>query len=87
MGISSAEACGVELARETPPRRPPGSVAVALLDTDGNELARSRPLTEDATETNLRWAGAFKTASLQGKEICLEFRLRSAKLYSFAFQE
>ena len=64
-----------------------GSVTVTLFDTDGNELAQSRPVRKNATDTELRWRGPFEVTALKDKAIRLEFHLRNAKLYSFSFEE
>jgi hypothetical protein len=64
-----------------------GSVTAKVFEADGNALAQSKPLTQDATDTRLRWLGEFDAASLTGKGIGLEFQLRNAKLYSFALEE
>jgi hypothetical protein len=64
-----------------------GSVRASLFDANGNKLAQSKPLRKNATDTKLQWPGKFKSAGLKGKTIHLEFQLKNAKLYSFAFQE
>ena len=64
-----------------------GSVTATLFDADGNKLAHSKPLKKNATDTKLKWPGKFTSTALKGRTIHLEFQLRNAKLYSFAFQE
>ena len=64
-----------------------GSLTATLFDADGNKLAQSHPLRKDITDAQLRWPDTFTAAGLKGRTIRLQFQLRNAKLYSFAFQE
>jgi hypothetical protein len=64
-----------------------GSVTATLFGSDGNKLADSRPVRKTVTGAKLQWPGKLKLPALKGKKVYLEFRLRNAKLYSFAFQQ
>jgi hypothetical protein len=64
-----------------------GSLRAILLDADGKELKRSRPLTSDGTDVPLAWEDGADLTSLVGQPICLRVELDKAKLYAFGFAE
>ena len=62
-----------------------GSLRVAVLEADGLDLERSRPIKADVTDRAVGWEGGRGLAALEGREVRLRFELQSARLYSFSF--
>jgi hypothetical protein len=62
-----------------------GSLRVAVLEADGLDLERSRPIKADVTDRAVGWEGGKGLAALEGREVRLRFELQSARLYSFSF--
>jgi hypothetical protein len=64
-----------------------GSVTATIFDSEGNKLARSKPIKQSVTGEELYWSEKFRLASMKGKMIRIQFQLKNTKLYSFAFRE
>jgi hypothetical protein len=62
-----------------------GSLRVAVLDAEGCGLDDCRPITADVTDGVVRWRDGGNLDTVRGKPIRLQFELRQAKLYAFAF--
>lgn len=67
-----------------------GEISVGLRDEAGRvipgfSLEECPPLQKNATGAPVTWLRG-DLASLKGRSVCLEFRLRRAKLYSFRFE-
>jgi hypothetical protein len=60
-----------------------GSIRVTVLDTKGNELASSQPITGDATNQPVVFSNDF-TFTSHSEPVRLRFRCSSAKLYAFS---
>jgi hypothetical protein len=63
-----------------------GSVAVAVVDEEGNVLQQGRPITADATDAAVRWQAVGGLEPFVGKKIRLRFEITQAKLYSFGMK-
>ncbi|MBI5693827.1 MAG: hypothetical protein HZC55_27445 [Verrucomicrobia bacterium] len=68
-----------------------GEMRVGLLDRDGAPIAGRgaddcRILQINATGAQVTWADGGDLESLQGREVCVEFRSTRTKLYSFRFE-
>ena len=63
-----------------------GSVHVAVVDEQGTELARSKPINSTVTDGKVTWTDGWDLTGVSGKEIRLKFELNNAKLYAFQFQ-
>ena len=64
-----------------------GSIGVTLKDVEGKILAVSEPLKGNEAYALVEWKNGFKLSAHQGQLIRLKFRIKSAKLYSFMFDE
>lgn len=62
-----------------------GSVAVTVLDGDGQRVAVSELVTGDQPRAALRWKSG-DLDNVQGKTLRLRFTLRNAQLYSFWYE-
>ena len=67
---------------------PNGELRVAVLDRDekrieGLTLADCTPMAADSTIQRVRWKGGNDLASVAGKPVRFQFRLRRGRLYSF----
>jgi len=67
-----------------------GAVRVAVRAADGPpvrglDLESCVPVTANVTDGRVRWRGGRSLAGLQGRLVRLEFELRAARLYAFAF--
>ena len=60
-----------------------GSIRVAVVDNQGTELARSKPVNGTVTNGKVRWESGWDATATSGKKISLKFVLENAKLYSF----
>ena len=60
-----------------------GSIRVAVVDNQGTELARSKPVNGTVTNGKVRWESGWDATATSGKKIALKFVLENAKLYSF----
>ena len=60
-----------------------GSVGVALLDKDGREIARARPVKRTVTDGKVAWTNAAVLEKLKAAPVRLKFELTGATLYSF----
>lgn len=60
-----------------------GSVAVALLDKTGREIARARPVKRTVTDGKVAWTNAAVLEKLKAAPVRLRFELKNATLYSF----
>jgi hypothetical protein len=66
-----------------------GQITVRPLTADGQSLpgyGASLPFRADGLRETIRWPNGTTIAPLKGRAISLEFSLRSAELYSFAFK-
>ncbi len=64
---------------------PGGSIRVALLDGNHNELATSAPITRTVTDHEVRWPAGTPLEKIENATLRFRFELLHAKLYSFAF--
>jgi hypothetical protein len=60
---------------------------VGILDDDRFRLERCEPVRADVTDAPVRWRGGQSLVPLKGRDIRLQFELRSAKLYSLGFSD
>lgn len=60
-----------------------GSVTVAVVDQEGNVLARSKPITGNVTGETVRWPAGGGLQPHTGHRIRLRFEIEGARLYSF----
>lgn len=67
--------------------RPGGEVVVELVDKAGKLLRHSKPFSGDALRHRVQWESPLDLARLAGTQISLQFRMKSAELYAFAFRE
>jgi hypothetical protein len=66
-----------------------GQISVRPLTADGQPLpgySASLPFRGDGLREKVRWPGTETIISLKGKPISLQFHLKNAELYSFAFK-
>ena len=69
--------------------KPGGQITVRPLTAAGQPLpgfGQSLPFHGDGLREKIRWPEGVSIASLKGKPISLEFSLKNAELYSFAFK-
>lgn len=67
-----------------------GSVTVRLLDAAYNPLAgleTSESFSGDDLRHTVKWNGSQDVSSLIGKPVCLQFDMKNAELFSFAFRK
>lgn len=67
-----------------------GALRVAVLDADGSRLRglsldECVPMTANTTDGHVTWRGRRSLSAPQGKPVRLQFELRAARLYAFAF--
>ena len=63
-----------------------GSLRVAVEGAEGLGLDTCRPITQNVTDTRIRWKGDGDLAAFVGRRIRLRFELRAARLYAFGFE-
>jgi hypothetical protein len=66
-----------------------GSIAAEVLDAAGRSIAgyaSSDPFRGDSLRGTIAWADRRSLGPLQGRPVSLQFHLRNAQLYSFAFR-
>jgi len=61
-----------------------GSVNVTILTSEGEELAKARPVKKTVTDGTLALPKSFHAKSL--KKVRLQFEARNAKVYSFSLE-
>jgi hypothetical protein len=69
---------------------PGGALTVGLLDPAGNPLPgheTSDPVTGDSLRHTVAWNANKNVAALAGKPIVLQFQMKSAELFAFAFRK
>lgn len=69
--------------------KPGGEITVCPLADDGQPLpgfGASLPFRGDGLREKIRWPGGKSIAELKGKPVSLEFTIRNASLYSYAFK-
>ena len=60
-----------------------GSVSVTVVDQQGQELARSKPVENTVTNGKILWEAESDVTAQSGKSVRLTFVLNNAKLYAF----
>jgi len=63
-----------------------GSLRVAVEGAEGLGLDTCRPITQNVTDSRIRWKGDGDLAAFVGRRIRLRFELRAARLYAFGFE-
>jgi len=64
-----------------------GFIQVNLIDSDGRMLAQSADLTGDSVAEKVEWKSDLDLASLAGRVIQIQFRMKNARLYAMKFGE
>lgn len=62
-----------------------GYVKIKLLDSDNKLLAESKPIKKTVPHADIQWKAGFSLEGLRGKNVKIEFELKNARLFSFAF--
>lgn len=64
-----------------------GSLRIELLDSAGQSVATSKPITSDAIRHVVKWPAGFDLGAHSGKPVRLRLQLTNADLYSLQFQQ